>query len=50
VTAEIDRSRNLAIQSHMFDLKTSHNFYAMLVADFDDFIAEPIRPGARCTA
>ena len=25
----------------MFDLVTSHDFYAMLVADFDDYMAEP---------
>jgi hypothetical protein len=27
--------------SSMFDLVTSHDFYAMLVADFDDYMAEP---------
>ena len=25
----------------MFDLVTAHHFYAMLVEDFDDFMAEP---------
>jgi hypothetical protein len=36
--------------STMFDLVTAHDFYAMLVDDFDDFMAEPhsVRRAVHC--
>ena len=36
--SEIDLFREVSL---MFDLVTAHDFYAMLVEDFDDFMAEP---------
>ena len=34
----------------MFDITTSRDFYAKLVADYDDFMAAPILAGLRSTA
>src|SRR5260370_16768307 len=36
--SEINLFREVSL---MFDLVTAHDFYAMLVEDFDDFMAEP---------